>query len=99
MGGSAREIVLDIVSEFGTTPQGKVPLSGDDSWCRLDEPGFPVVVGETSSVRFWRSFLHRELQKCSLTHLTLQSVTFNNSFYTHVSLFISMIECTEIFDS
>ncbi len=49
MGGSACEIVLDIVSEFGcrndsggickltilhwATPQGKVPLSGDDSWC------------------------------------------------------------------
>ncbi len=51
MGGSAREVVLDIVSGFGcrndsggiynlqvlhwATPQGKVPLSGDDSWCRL----------------------------------------------------------------
>ena len=51
MGGSAREIVLDIVSEFSAemtveesinlqflhwaTPQRKVPLSGDDSWCRL----------------------------------------------------------------
>ncbi len=51
MGGSASEIVLDIVSELGpemtveesinlqvlhwATPQGKVPLSGDDSWCRL----------------------------------------------------------------
>ena len=52
MGGNARGIVLDIVSEFGcrndnvgiyinlqvlhsATPLGKVPLSGDDSWCRL----------------------------------------------------------------
>ncbi len=51
MDGSAREIVLDIVSGFGcrndsggiykltslhwATPQGKVPISGDDSWCRL----------------------------------------------------------------
>ena len=51
MGGGAREVVLDILSEFGcrndsgeiykvtsftqATPQGKVPLSGDDSWCRL----------------------------------------------------------------
>ncbi len=48
MGGSAREVVLDIVSGFGSveesinlqvlhwaTPQGKVPLSGDDSWRRL----------------------------------------------------------------
>ncbi len=48
MGGGAREIVVDIVTEFrcrndsggiykfkgftlGYTPQGKVPLSGDDS--------------------------------------------------------------------
>ncbi len=52
MGGSAREVVLDIVKvDLGAkmtveesinlqvlhwvTPQGKVPLSGDDSWCRL----------------------------------------------------------------
>ena len=51
MGESAREIVLDIVCELGAemtveesinlqvlhwaTPPGKVPLSGDDSWCRL----------------------------------------------------------------
>ncbi len=50
MGGSAREVVLDIVSGFGcrqwtveesinlqvlhwATPQGKVPLSGDDFLC------------------------------------------------------------------
>ncbi len=53
MGGSAHEIVLDIVRLVNlgaemtveesinlqvlhwATPQGKVPLSGDDSWCRL----------------------------------------------------------------
>ncbi len=51
MGGSAREIMLNIESEFGcrndsggiyklasftlATPQRKVPLSGDDSWHML----------------------------------------------------------------
>lgn len=50
MGGGARDIVLDVVGEFRgrnssggknlqvlhwATPQGKVPLSGADSWGRL----------------------------------------------------------------